>query len=187
MDGLDQSRVRGAALHFIRAAFVDARRSVDVVYAADLGAGSVYRADANVRRVVGIPAAETLGERKSRHSGCGVLCDESKRAADDLYPQRFRGATGMRHVSAGSAGDAAAGQLFGGLGLAAFQHGLFCDSLCGGVAFERARGGAGELFDRAADGLGRDYATIVEDSGARRLRAGGGIESDRLLPDTRGV
>jgi hypothetical protein len=99
----------------------------------------------------------------------------------------IRRAAGLRDVSAGSIGGAEAVQLFGGFGIGVCEHRLFCDPLRRGVAHERSGGSDCELFDRPADGVGGDYATIIEDSGAWRLRTGAGIEPDGLLPDTRGV
>src|SRR5208283_464892 len=106
LDGVDQSWVRGTTLHLLSAAFVDAGSSIDTDGGAAVGAGCVYRANANLRRAFGVPAAETVDQQTSGYLGVGVLCDESKRAADDLYPQRFCGTTGLRDVSAASAGGA---------------------------------------------------------------------------------
>ena len=155
-----------------------------------VGACRCYCSGADLRRASPRSCCcDGLTSERAAHAGRGLLCHQSQCAADDLYPQRFRGATGLRDFSAVAAGrvppckspqDRTSPKSHP---LVSLRH-----SVRGRVALQRSRGGHRQLFHGATDLPGRRSRSArwkIAVRSASRARAG--IWPDRLLSDSGSV
>src|ERR1700722_12533721 len=104
---MGQLGLRRAALRFLSSGLLDARRNARFPAAVENGAGSIYLAGADARRIFDVAICTRMAHAARSHNCRAALCHKSVSPDHRLLPQRLRRTAGQRYAPAGIVGRSA--------------------------------------------------------------------------------
>jgi hypothetical protein len=188
MDGVGQSRIRRAAIHFLSAALVAARCGARFRGPVELRSGCVHRVGPDLRGTIGVCVSTASFAGAGGPLRRGVLRGQSECSADHLHAQRLRRTFGVRIFSAAFSVGIATRWLSGeSRWICGPCGGFLLFRVCRGLAVERTCRRHGQLQRGTVVRVDCVQREIMVAAGTRSRWNCTGFRFECILPGTRGV